>query len=170
MVKTQTPAGDSTAAQSEPGVAAVNRALSLLAAFSKEHSSLTLAQRAERTALYKSTILRLAESLDKGAGGRVLLAFGGTVGVLCDEVRRTLFALTLGERDRDTAAVACPVFGPADALEGALSVSGPIQRFTPAAVGRMRASLFAAARTLTIGLGGDPDIYLQAQPSKGSRR
>ena len=81
-----------------------------------------------------------------------------------------MFALTLGERDRDTAAVACPVFGPADALEGALSISGPIQRFTPATIKRMNVALLAAARTLTLGLGGDPDLYLQAQPSKGSRR
>ena len=255
MVKTQATAGESPAVDSEPGVAAVNRALSLLAAFSKEHTALTLSQLAERTALYKSTILRLAESLeafgylkrsaagvfslgpapmrlaalyqsnlhpaevvmpvlrelvttttesaalyvragdkrlcayrvaspraisdnvqqgellalDKGAGGRVLLAFDGAAGALFDEARRTLFALTLGERDRDTAAVACPIFGPADTLEGALSISGPIQRFRPATVRRMRAALFAAARTLTLGLGGDPDIYLQAQASKGSR-
>ena len=46
------------------GVAAVNRALSLLAAFSSQHRCFTLTQLAEQTGLYKSTVLRLAESLE----------------------------------------------------------------------------------------------------------
>jgi DNA-binding IclR family transcriptional regulator len=237
----------------EFGVAAVNRALSLLAAFSKQHRTFTLAQLAEHTGLYKSTILRLAESLeafgylhrsadgvfalgptpmrlaalyqsglhpaeivmpvlrelmrtttesaalyvrtgdkrlcayrvtspraisdnvqqgellplDKGAGGRVLLAFDGAAGAAYDEVRRTMFSMTRGDRDQETAAVACPVFGAGQRLEGALSISGPIQRFTPAAVRKMRPELFAAARTLTTGLGGDADVYAQAETPKG---
>jgi DNA-binding IclR family transcriptional regulator len=47
----------------ESGAASVNRALSLLAAFSADRPILTLAQLAARTGLYKSTILRLAQSL-----------------------------------------------------------------------------------------------------------
>lgn len=47
----------------ETGVAAVDRALSILAAFSPNDRSLTLTQIAERTGLYKSTVLRLIESL-----------------------------------------------------------------------------------------------------------
>jgi DNA-binding IclR family transcriptional regulator len=100
--------------------------------------------------------------LDKGAGGRVLLAFAGQPGAQADQVRRTLFASTLGVSDRATAAVACPVFGPANALEGALSLSGPIERFKPAAIARMSVALFAAARTITGGLGGDAEVYAQA--------
>lgn len=49
----------------EGGVAAVDRALSLLAAFQKEDYSLTLTELARRTGLYKSTCLRLIESLLK---------------------------------------------------------------------------------------------------------
>lgn len=45
------------------GVAAVDRALSLLAAFRAGDGPLTLAQLAERTRLYKSTVLRLLASL-----------------------------------------------------------------------------------------------------------
>lgn len=249
-----------SAADDEVGVAAVNRALSLLAAFSTERPALTLAQLAGHTGLYKSTILRLAESLeafgylargptgvfalgpaplrlaalyrrdlhpaevvmpvlrelaaatqesaalyvragterlcayragspravsdtvragellplDKGAGGRVLLAFDAAQparGARHDEIRRAMFALTLGERSRETAAMACPVFGPDRRLEGALSLSGPIQRFSSSAVATMRTELFAAAGVLTIGLGGDPDLYRHAAPpSKGTHR
>jgi len=57
------------------GVAAVERALSLLNAFADGAPQLTLAELAERTGYYKSTILRLAASLERfgyltrGAGG-----------------------------------------------------------------------------------------------------
>jgi DNA-binding IclR family transcriptional regulator len=45
------------------GVAAVDRALSILAAFRSEDGALSLAELAARTGIYKSTILRLAVSL-----------------------------------------------------------------------------------------------------------
>ncbi len=46
------------------GAAAVDRALSLLSAFRPSDEALTLAQFAERTGLYKSTVLRLLASLE----------------------------------------------------------------------------------------------------------
>ncbi|KPG96044.1 transcriptional regulator [Pseudomonas sp. RIT-PI-q] len=49
----------------EGGVAAVDRAFSILAAFQIDQESLTLAELARRTGLYKSTILRLIASLEK---------------------------------------------------------------------------------------------------------
>ena len=49
----------------ESGVAAVDRALSLLACFREDDYSLTLTELAKRTGLYKSTALRLIESLLK---------------------------------------------------------------------------------------------------------
>lgn len=52
--------GDAT-----PGVAAVDRALAILAAFREGDATLTLAELAERTGFYKSTILRLAASLER---------------------------------------------------------------------------------------------------------
>lgn len=51
---------------SHTGVAAVDRALKILNAFSEQDSALTLAELASRTGLYKSTILRLAGSLERG--------------------------------------------------------------------------------------------------------
>ena len=227
------------------GVAAVNRALSLLAAFSNQHRSFTLTQLAEQTGLYKSTVLRLAESLesagylfrdregvytlgpaplrlaaiyrsslhpsefvmpvlrelssltgesaamytragdkrlcayrisspraisdnvqqdellslDKGAGGHVLLAFDGAVGERYDAIRKNLVCLTMGERDQETAAVACPVFGTEQKLQGALSVSGPLHRFTPEAVQAIQGHLLTAAAKVTTHFGGDPSPF-----------
>src|SRR3954470_2879074 len=46
------------------GVAAVDRALSLLTAFGSGDSTLTLTELAQRTKLYKSTVLRLLASLE----------------------------------------------------------------------------------------------------------
>ena len=48
----------------EGGVAAVDRALSVLAAFKDGDAALSLAELAERTRLYKSTVLRLLASLE----------------------------------------------------------------------------------------------------------
>lgn len=47
------------------GVGAVDRAFQLLEAFNEQDYSLTLADLARRTGLYKSTILRLADSLQR---------------------------------------------------------------------------------------------------------
>ncbi|WP_110949095.1 IclR family transcriptional regulator [Pseudomonas bohemica] len=53
------------AANAEGGVAAVDRAFAILSAFNIDQDSLTLAEIARRTGLYKSTILRLIASLEK---------------------------------------------------------------------------------------------------------
>ena len=47
------------------GVAAVDRALAILDAFTDNDRKLTLAELAKRTGLYKSTVIRLAKSLEK---------------------------------------------------------------------------------------------------------
>ncbi len=59
--KQRSPSG----AASASGVAAVERALSILNAFRIEDSSLSLHEIAERTGFYKSTILRLLASLER---------------------------------------------------------------------------------------------------------
>jgi DNA-binding IclR family transcriptional regulator len=53
----------SAAVEPTRGVAAVERAFTILAVFADRDDALTLAQLAQRTGLYKSTILRLIESL-----------------------------------------------------------------------------------------------------------
>ena len=47
------------------GVAAVDRAFAILAAFGPQDRSMTLAELGRRTGLYKSTILRLIESIER---------------------------------------------------------------------------------------------------------
>jgi DNA-binding IclR family transcriptional regulator len=223
------------------GVAAVDRALSVLAAFREGDNVLTLAELAGRTGMYKSTILRLCGSLeshgylhrldgagyrlgptpmrlaslyqrsfhlgdvvvpvlrelvarsgesasfyvreetvrvclhrvdspasvrehvregdhlplDKGAAGRVLLAFSGEEGEAYARIRRRYVTATFGERDRETAAVAAPVFRSGQELAGALSVSGPVYRFSPRVTARLAAMVLDAAAGLTVALGGD---------------
>ena len=223
------------------GVAAVDRALSLMRVFGEGDDVLSLAEMAERTGMYKSTILRLCESLERhgylqrlngagyrlgpaptqlaslyqrafrvadvvvpmlhelvrrsdesasfyvrdgdvrvclhrvdsprpirdhvregdhlplerGAAGRVLLAFGGQPGEVYARIRRRYVAATYGERDRETAAVAAPVFKTGQVLVGALSVSGPVYRFRTKAAARLATLVLEAAAELTARLGGD---------------
>jgi DNA-binding IclR family transcriptional regulator len=236
------------AATTEVGVAAVNRALSILDSFTSDMTVLTLAQISQRADLYKSTILRLLQSLErfgyvrridggsyvlgatptrlaalatkslhpaelvmpvlrelvkatsesasfyvragdmrlcayrvdsprsvrdhvhvgqliplaKGAGGRVLHQFDG---MAADEIAKAgsqFVKVTRGERDTETAAVACPVFGAGGHLEGALSVSGPIHRFDEKAITRIRRHLVEGARELTRNFHGDTTLYFGA--------
>lgn len=67
--------------------------------------------------------------LNKGVAGRVLLAFEGETGELYDKIRNEGFMNALGERDRDTASIAVPVFGTNEKLLGALSIAGLNSRF-----------------------------------------
>ncbi|MEF7612422.1 IclR family transcriptional regulator [Aquincola sp. MAHUQ-54] len=225
----------------EGGVAAVDRALSILEALTDEKNS--LADISKRTGLYKSTVLRLTKSLEKfgyvhrseegsyrlgskvfhlgsiyqrhfntgdlvppvlrriaeelkegasfyigdgdkrvclhrvdatravqdsvhegdrlpltvGAAGHVIRAFQGVRGEQYDEIRRELFAASFGERDAETAAMACPVFSVNQRFLGVLSVSGPRYRLEALGVDRVKPVLFKHAKALTKTLGGDVD-------------
>lgn len=55
--------GPMTMNEAQSGVAAVDRALLILSAFREDDVALSLALLARRTGLYKSTILRLLQSL-----------------------------------------------------------------------------------------------------------
>lgn len=230
------------------GVAAVDRALAIPRAFAPGDGALSLAQLAARTGFYKSTILRLATSLekaaylvrldngkwrlgpafsrfgalyqasfnlcdhvgpvlrglaaasgesvsfyvregdvrvclfridssrpmylriragdhlplDRGAAGRILLAFAEGVGDETDRIRRELACFSRGDRDPHGAAVAAPVFKRRQALVGALAISGHATRFDDAAVARATGLVRAAAADLTRCLGGDPSVFAAA--------
>ncbi|TWG81871.1 IclR family transcriptional regulator [Cupriavidus gilardii J11] len=88
--------------------------------------------------------------LRRGAAGKVLLAYAGAAPTADSPLIFTSF----GERDPLCGAVACPVFGPFGMLLGALSLSGPLERFSPAAVERMSALLLEAGERATEALGG----------------
>jgi len=203
-----------------PGVAAVSRALRILGVFGNDDLSLSLAEISRRTGLYKSTILRLTESLEAfdilvrdrdgsfrlgmelarlGAlarrSARGMVEITSTLQAVVEEtgesatyyirrgdMRLALYRVdsskslrdnirpgdllplgvgaagrvleiktpavdpnlkikaivSLGERDSEMGAIAGPVYA-GKALVGALSVSGPIARFTPENVEAMSA-------------------------------
>lgn len=104
---------------------------------------------------HHSTLDRLREGdilpIDRGGPGKVLRAFRnapeGTAGV-------PLIHTSFGERDPACASMALPVFGAGGKLIGALSLSGPRERFSPEALDRMSVPLCTAAAKATRALGG----------------
>jgi len=227
------------------GVAAVDRALAILAAFHADHPTLALAELAARTGIYKSTILRLTQSLiharlilrledgrfrlgpealrlgglyqqaydvsdvivpimrelaqqtgesvifhvregerrvclhriessqpvryhvregdvlplQRGAGGRVLLAFSGAKGEPYETIRRRLHYVGFGDRHPDVSGLSAPVFGPKEALVGAMTVSGPTSRVDTRFMQRAVPMLLAAVARATRNLGGPAHIF-----------
>lgn len=240
------------------GVAALDRAFAILDAFGPADRGLALAELATRTGLYKSTILRLCESLvrhrflvrhedgrfqigpaplalaalhqrsvnladvllplmrtlaktaddgssfyvpagerriclhrvdsrhaikdhvregdvlplERGSGGRVLMAFSGATGVPYKRIREDYFFISLGERDPETSGISAPVFGANQRLLGALTVAGPGFRMTPTKLARLRRPLLSAAAEATAALGGDAAALraAAAHPSPSRRK
>lgn len=238
----------SPSAMEDVGVAAVNRALAILDTFSEEAPVLTLAQLSQKTGMYKSTILRLLQSLDaygyvnrldggayvlgpkpvrlaglatkslhpaevvmpvlrelvqaagesasfyvrsgtqrlcayrvdsprsvrdnvqvgqllpldKGAAGRVLMDFEHRADAGAQANAAMLVRISRGERDPETAALACPVFGADNRLQGAVTLSGPLTRFGENETRAMVSPLIAAALKLTVGFMGDAGIFANA--------
>lgn len=224
----------------DPGVASVNRALSILQAFENSVDGMTLTDLMKATGLYHSTILRLCESLehfrylkrlpdgrymlgptpfylglvyqasfrlqdyampilrelsratsetsaiyvregdvriclhrvelprrvrlnvaegdrvelDKGAAGKVLLAFAGEAGKAFDDIRAARHAVSLAERDSETAAIACPVWGVRQQLVCAISLGIPLFRFNRRKYLECLPLVMAAGRQLSETLGG----------------
>lgn len=101
--------------------------------------------------------------LRAGAAGHVLLAFDGEAGKRYDGIRTSGWTLSLGERDPSCAGIAAPVFGPAGIL-GALSLSGPRERFGDAEVKTMHGILFSHAEELSRRLGGEWPRFAMLSP------
>jgi DNA-binding IclR family transcriptional regulator len=223
------------------GAAAVDRALSILGTFSTGQSIQSLAEIAERTMLYKSTVLRLLASLehgrliqhtadgryalgpeiarlygsysasvsldtvvlpvmrdlvsqtqesasfhvrqgeqrlclyrvdspqpirdhikagdllplDRGVGGRVIMAFSGAEGAIYDEVRKNKVLSLTGDRSEGVAGISAPVFDAMDKLVGALTLTMPVTRFQQSYTQVVK----QAALTITKGLGGAVQLY-----------
>lgn len=230
---------------SSPGVGAVNRALEILDAYSERDVSLTLAELSTRTGMYKSTILRILESLENfgyiqrtrdgayrlgpktlylgsiyqrhfstaefvpqelkrlaeevnetasfyirendsrvcvhrheasravratvhqgdqlplnaGAAGHVILAFSGLSGEKYDEIRESMYAISVGERDPDTSAIACPVLGVRNELVGVLNISVPRYRLDETSLESFLPALYTYAARLTRLCGGSDAPY-----------
>ncbi|WP_105383098.1 IclR family transcriptional regulator [Neorhizobium alkalisoli] len=94
--------------------------------------------------------------LDRGAPGRVILAYSERSGTIYDEIRAAGYHATFGERDPQVASVAVPVFRDGRNLFGSLALTGPPARFTEEAIKRNLEILMAAARRLSSAMGGEP--------------
>ena len=107
------------------------------------------------------------QSLQKGAGGRILLAFSGELGALYDEIRRNHTYISCGERDPDIAGVSAPVFGVNQSLLGALNIVEPINQLNREVLEKLRSSLLRTAAKATDLLGGNPDVLLKLAAAGG---
>ena len=92
--------------------------------------------------------------LDKGPTSTLLRAFSGAKGKRFDEVRRDVAAVSLGLYRADVAGICCPVFLPGGMLAGALTLTGPRQRFDARTVARLKVAVRQAAQEITLALGG----------------
>jgi len=155
--------------------------LAELSAATEDAASFSVRDGARRVCLFRiDSTLPLRESiapgdrlpLDAGAAGRVLRAFS-EADPRDEETRGRGWAVSIGERVPELAAVAAPVFGltaaardgvpatppgvpaapQAVALVGALSLSGLRSRFEGAGLQRRRGLVVAAARQLSVSLG-----------------
>lgn len=227
------PPGNSSA--DSGGVAAVDRALMLLAAFHEGDRSLSLVELAERTRLVKSTALRLLASLmhfglaqrlddgryalgpevarlqsiytasfslerivmpalrelvhrtresavyhvrqgdmrlclyrvdsprpirdhvqvgdlvplNRGAGGRVLMAFAGARGAIYERIRKDGYAALVGDRSPELAGISAPVYKAQGELAAAVTLTMPANRFARELIEPTR----QAARAISAKLG-----------------
>lgn len=92
--------------------------------------------------------------LDKGAPGRVILAFSGAPGAAYEAIRERGFHISMGEREPEVSNVAAPVFGTSWRLLGSLAVSGPSSRLTKARLERHAKTVVRAANQLSYSLAG----------------
>lgn len=90
--------------------------------------------------------------LARGAAGKVITTL--EAGLPASPTPADLVFTSFGERDPLCGAIAAPVFGPSASLLGAISVSGPLERFSELAVAGMKSLVLTAAQQATQSLGG----------------
>lgn len=66
--------------------------------------------------------------LDRGAGGRVLMAFSGAPGEVYDRVRKDRIAVLSGDRVPQLAGISAPCFDAREHLVGAITLTMPVER------------------------------------------
>jgi DNA-binding IclR family transcriptional regulator len=86
--------------------------------------------------------------LDRGAGGRVLMAFSGAKGQVYEQVRQDGYILAIGDRVPGLVGVSAPVCRGGSELVGALTLTVPESRFKAAFVEALRASAAALCAQL----------------------
>ncbi|NIJ09242.1 DNA-binding IclR family transcriptional regulator [Sphingomonas vulcanisoli] len=86
--------------------------------------------------------------LNHGAAGAILRAFAGARDKASAGIRRQGWAVSLGSRDPDLAAVAVPLLNAEDELIGVLTISGLISGFSNDAIEDYRQALMQQAANL----------------------
>lgn len=104
-----------------------------------------------------------------GASGKILRAFGPLSEPSLDNVRACFWAESYGERDRETSAISAPVFGHDGALLGALTVSGPSQRFDAERIAAVRDDLVQKAAEASAALGCPSKKFAAVIPEPARR-
>ncbi len=88
------------------------------------------------------------QPLNRGAAGAVLRAFSGARDRASADVRRQGWAVSIGGREPDLAAIAVPLLNADNELLGALTISGLISRFSDEEVEGYRRALLSQAAAL----------------------
>jgi len=98
--------------------------------------------------------------LDRGSGGKVLVAWAGEAESLSNmnaaelaEIRSRGWADSVAEREAGVASVSAPVFGAGGALRAAVCASGPVSRLGERPGERLAGPVVAAAREIEEALG-----------------
>ena len=105
--------------------------------------------------------------LDRGgSAATVLLAFSGAKAVRFARVRKAGIAMSLGEFVPELAAISAPVLSSGGALVGALSLGGFRSHFGAAATKKLKPLVRAAAREISLALGG-AGTAVRAPPRRG---
>ena len=93
--------------------------------------------------------------LDRGAPGRVILAFSGEPGAVYEQIRRQGYHLSVGEREAQVSSVAAPVFGLNWRLLGSMCISGPTARLGAQQLQAHARLVMDAANRLSYALAGE---------------
>jgi DNA-binding IclR family transcriptional regulator len=104
--------------------------------------------------------------LNKGAPGRVILAFSGAEGEPYESIRKTGFHISLGEREAEVASVAAPVFGLNWRLLGSMCISGPSSRLSKTILQKHARLVIRSANQLSYALAGSRSAATPAAVSR----
>lgn len=110
--------------------------------------------------------IRIGEDfpVERGASGKVLLAFTGGATAAHEAVRARLWATSYGERDPETASASVPVFGALGDFKGAMTVSGPLSRLgQPDAMFAAVAALLEMGRRASLAFGASEARFAAAR-------
>ena len=109
--------------------------------------------------------------LSMGSSGRVLTDFRDIrADDLAVRLLRALPYVAYGEFDPEIAGISAPVFAKDNSLAGALSLSGPLHRFTPHAVAEYKGLVLASAWKISEILGANIRGLVAARVAAGPAR